>query len=168
MLNYTEFQTIYTKVESIIAKKLWEEMILANRTDGIDKYLEQYDISSISSERTRDKLLILGYTSINKDDIYDLCARYGYTSIEIISDKNKIKRFDCNKLKDNTYAAVIVGQLPHKMLNLEGRENNLLKEIRENKKLYSNVYPALRNHDVRITLSSIESILEDIKYTKIS
>ena len=82
--------------------------------------------------------------------------------------KNKIKRFDCNKLKDNTYAAVIVGQLPHKMLNLEGRENNLLKEIRENKKLYSNVYPALRNHDVRITLSSIESILEDIKYTKIS
>lgn len=90
MLNYTEFQTIYTKVESIIAKKLWEEMILANRTDGIDKYLEQYDISIISSERTRDKLLILGYTSINKDDIYELCARYGYTSIEIISDKNKL------------------------------------------------------------------------------
>ncbi|MFR7591370.1 MAG: hypothetical protein ACLUVC_08010 [Longibaculum sp.] len=168
MLNYTELQTVYTQVESIIAKKLWKEMILANRTDGIDKYLEQFDIASLTSERARDKLLILGYSNINKDDIYDLCLKYGYTSVEIISDKNKIKRFDCNKLKNNTYAAVIVGQLPHKMLNLEGRENNLLREIRENKNMYPNVYPALRHDDVRITLSSIESVLEDIKYTKLS
>ena len=153
MLGLREFNNVFQQE----AKKLYINMINANRIDELDDYSMRIS-DNLSNDK---KVLILGYSQVSNNVLIDLCIDYGYKveNIDLITDKNSIKSFDCRKLKCKYYDLVIIGQLPHKMRNIHGINNNVLREINNNLMKYSNVRVAtLENGKTRITKSSLEKI----------
>lgn len=160
MLGYLEFENVYQQA----SKKLYQSMILANRTDDLIEYLEQFNIKISDSFRDKSKILVLGYSHISKKELLEVAKEFNISEkdIEFYIEKEEIKSFDCKLLKCNKYKAVIVGELPHKLTNLEGKESNLLKEIKSNPKEYSNCIVARNSNKVRITKMSFKNALARI------
>lgn len=64
-------------------------------------------------EKNRNKILVLGESSVNLNTICNLFKEYGVarSCIEVINDFNKIKRIGMEQLKK--YKLILVGPIPH-------------------------------------------------------
>lgn len=153
MLGLEEFNNLYKQE----AKKLYIEMINANRSDELDAYLGK----SKTSINNNDSVLIFGYSQVSSGIIKELCKCYGFNenNIDIKIDKKSIKGFDCQDLFSTKYSLVVLGEIPHKLRNIECKNSGILGDIYNNKNKYKNVFVARNKQRVRITKDSLEEVL---------
>lgn len=152
MLGTRDFNQVFQNE----VQKLYIDMIYANRLDELDDYIQRIDWKFNSK-----RILVLGYSQVSNSIIQEVCSDYGFRveNIELVTDKEKIRSFDCHKLKSKAYDLIVVGQLPHKMRNTDCTHSNVIRKIEENLAGYQNAFVARNNGRVRITKESLENIL---------
>jgi len=157
MLGLNEFNEVYSRV----AHQLYIDMIYANRTDGLDHYLNKVGKTE-AVQKSKEKVLVFGYSQVSNDIIRSVFEDNGYNrdDVVLVTDKKTIKAFDCGNLLSGKYSLIILGQTPHKIKGMDCRYRSILGEIMNNKDKYHNVFVARNKSRVRITKESLEEILQ--------
>lgn len=105
-------------------------------------------------EKNRNKILVLGESSVNLNTICNLFKEYGVARncIEVINDFNKIKRIGMEQLKK--YKLILVGPTPH---SCKSKEYNT--SMFTNLFQYSRVEKLMSNGKFKITKSNLNDLL---------
>ena len=147
MLGIEAFNKKYEEVQKI----LYKQMVKANRIDELEDYIKDFSLSNVTNKKR--KVLVFGFSEIDKIEIQEIFEKYGYNKkeVEIKTQKSEIKSFDCRKINNNAYDFIIIGQLPHKLQNVETYCGGFLGKIANNKNEFENVYVA--NGSTRVVVN---------------
>ena len=111
--------------------------------------------------KNRNKILVVGESSVKVNILYNLFKEYGVSKnrVEVITDFDKIKRMDMDKLKK--YKLILMGPIPHSSKSKE-----------YNSSMLTNLFYTLDNNRVeklecngrlKITKSNFKEILLKLK-----
>lgn len=98
-------------------------------------------IREINLPRDARKILIMGYSQINHDDIKNLAEQFDIKDEMEFIFKKKLKKIKLKNIRPERYKYVIVGPINHNVCGFP----DVLKEFRENKDMYPDVIE-LRNN----------------------
>lgn len=110
-----------------VTDKIEKELYIANRFGTLEVTLKKYNLEEEQEEISssyylpNSKVLIIGATNVNKNDIYKTFKKINISPdrIEIIDDYDKLTGFDVEKLRNSMkYSDILVCAMPHKMKNI--------------------------------------------------
>jgi len=159
-----------SEIKSLIIAKVRRDIEIAEVNNDIDKLILDYNISfeqEMKFTNTRvSKILILGDLA-GKSDNYKIAIKkmgINLKNVEFCNDYQKIKRFDLKKLEYSTvYSDIIIGPIPHKVVNL-GENSSLVAKLEKEPEKYPKVIRAEANSKLKITINSLESCIKKTRY----
>ena len=110
-----------------VYQKLVKEITEASYENKIDEVLKKYDLQDEIEYSYYDiknsKILIIGDSLVDKNDLINIARKYGIKEnrIEFELDYNKLTNYNFGKLRNSmNYSDVLVGPIPHKVGGIEG------------------------------------------------
>lgn len=110
-----------------VYQKLVKEITEASYENKIDEVLKKYELQDEIEYPYYDiknsKILIIGDSLVNKNDLINIARKYGIKEnrIEFELDYNKLTNYNFGKLRNSmNYSDVLVGPIPHKVEGIEG------------------------------------------------
>lgn len=123
-----------------IEEKLEKELYFANRLGTLEEILKRHNLDEEQEEISssyylpNSKVLIIGATNANKNDIYKTFKKINISPdrIEILDEYEKLTGFDVEKLRNSMkYSDILVCAVPHKMKNI-GEYPDMISMIEHN------------------------------------
>lgn len=145
-----------------------EKVCLSNREETLDDLLSNWGIEiktnlSLYEPYKNGKILIIGQSSIDKNTIEGIAKSLNIDNkrLELVLEYCKAENYDFRKLQYNSlYRVIIVGPLPHKTVGT-GCSSSVITEI-ENKEGYPRIVRSIANQELKITKSSIRTVLSQL------
>ena len=110
-----------------VYQKLVKEITEASYENKIDEVLKKYELQDEIEYSYYDiknsKILIIGDSLVDKNDLINIARKYGIKEnrIEFELDYNKLTNYNFGKLRNSmNYSDVLVGPIPHKVEGIEG------------------------------------------------
>lgn len=110
-----------------VYQKLVKEITEASYENKIDEVLKKYELQDEIEYPCYDiknsKILIIGDSLVDKNDLINIARKYGIKEnrIEFELDYNKLTNYNFGKLRNSmNYSDVLVGPIPHKVEGIEG------------------------------------------------
>lgn len=110
-----------------VYQKLVKEITEASYENKIDEVLKKYELQDEIEYPYYDiknsKILIIGDSLVDKNDLINIARKYGIKEnrIEFELDYNKLTNYNFGKLRNSmNYSDVLVGPIPHKVEGIEG------------------------------------------------
>ena len=153
--------------------KLTEILTQANRLDEIEVVLDKHNLRSIINPEELDrlafdaraKILIIGASQINEDDIRRIAKKCKLNPdyIECELDYQGFKHYNFGKLEYNTsYRCVLIGPIPHSVPN-KGSYESIISKMEKEIDKYPKIYKLQNKSDVlKITKNSLEEVFRQI------
>ena len=153
--------------------KLTEIITQANRLNEIEIVLDKYNLRSIINPEeldrlafdTRAKILIIGASQVNEDDILKLAKKCKINPdlIECEIDYEGFKHYNFGKLEYNTnYRCVLIGPIPHSVPN-KGTYESIISKMENEIEKYPKIYKLQSKSDVlKITKTGLEEVFRQI------
>lgn len=116
MLNINELQELIDKT----IEKVQSEIIIANRCGYLDEVLKKYGLYEeeyFPCEKRIAKILVIGQSSVSKDDLLRKIKKYGLKEdrFEFVLDYDAAQNYNMEHLRfNNKYSDIFVGPMPHK------------------------------------------------------
>lgn len=142
--------------------------IFAAYNDGIERlmsYVEALKKQSKTSCKTTKgfgKILIIGETSLNEQQVKGFCKSKGISGdrIEFLCGYDRLKNRGVGKYQYNDdYSLIIVGPIPHSMRGM-GEYSSIVAKM-EQEDGYPPVARADNGHGLKLTLSMVKHIIND-------
>lgn len=118
-----ELTLILEKVYQKLVKEITEASYENKINEVLKKYELQDEIEYPYYDIKNSKILIIGDSLVNKNDLINIARKYGIKEnrIEFELDYNKLTNYNFGKLKNSiNYSDVLVGPIPHKVEGIEG------------------------------------------------
>ena len=110
-----------------VYQKLVKEITEASYENKIEEILKKYglqdEIEYPYYDIKNSKILIIGDSLVDKNDLINIARKYGIKEnrIEFELDYNKLTNYNFGKLRNSmNYSDVLVGPIPHKVEGIEG------------------------------------------------
>ena len=167
LLNINELEIILDKILS----KVESEIVTANRCGYLDEVLKKYGLyeeECFPCEKRIAKVLVIGQTSVSKDDLVKVIKKYGFKEdkFEFVLDYNDSKGYNLEHLRNNgKYSDVFVGPMPHSTKGM-GDCSSIIAKIESNPSEYPKLGKMTNGNELKITKQSFEKALQESQFYK--
>lgn len=162
-LGVNELEDLIEEVQ----EKVRENIFRYNISGELDEYLLKigYEEHEERYYERDSKILIIGESQINKDDIIKIAKKNkidrNYLELELGYNTNK--NYNFVKLEYNTnYRCVLIGPLPHSTKG-RGDYNSVISKMEKENDKYPPIYRLESNNRLKITKSNLEKSFRKIK-----
>lgn len=173
--NQSNIWNTYAEIDRL-HRLLKEQITTANRTNRLMEDVFNRYALPIKLQENRlpyfydSKILVLGDSRVNMNDLKKSIEEHklDMDQFDFRLEYDKSNNFDLTKLKGNiNYKAVLVGPTPHKVKG-DMKASSGLQEMKNNKDLYPTIIELRNSHnDLKITKTSFDKALEDLKSLEI-
>lgn len=160
MLNINELQELIEKA----LEKVQSEIIIANRCGYLDEVLKKYGLYEeeyFPCEKRIAKILVIGQSSVSKDDLLRKIKKYGLKEdrFEFVLDYDAAQNYNMEHLRfNNKYSDIFVGPMPHKTTGM-GDCSSIITKIENNPSEYPKLGKMMNGSELKITKQSFEKVL---------
>lgn len=125
---------ILEKIYHKLNKEINEAYYNGTIDDVLLKYGLQDEIEYYYYDKSNSKILIIGHSMINKNDMINIARQYGIneSKLEFKLDYKKLSNYDFSILKNNmNYSDILVGPMPHSVRGINSYSSFLVMTERE-------------------------------------
>ena len=165
MLKINELQELIDN----ITNKIQNEIITANRCGYLEDVLKKYGMYEeeyFPCEKRLAKVLVIGQSSIAKDDLVKVIKKYKFddSRFEFILDYDEAQNFNMEHLRyNNKYSDVFVGPMPHKTTGM-GDCSSIIAKIESNPSEFPKLGKMMNGNELKITKQSFEHVLLESQF----
>lgn len=164
MLNCIEIKSLYNTILSILPDSLNS----LNEQGKINDLIALLGMDGDIGDTHKEKIAVLGQSSISSNEIYKVAAEMGIPKerLELCLEYKKAATYNVERLKNNKYAAVLVGPMPHSGAG-KGNYSSIITAM-ENTTGFPPVF-RVGSNGMKITKSSIKRALRSaITYAEVA